>query len=85
MTYPRNLTGVVRKKDERRKTMREAHAQRKAAVAAAEQEQVKRLKSAKRREIDERSAVVTCVLPSAACAEVSQEECANARQTWSLT
>ena len=63
VTYPRHLTGVVRKKDERRKAMREAHAQRKAAEAAAEQEQVKRLKSAKRREIDERSALVPCVLP----------------------
>ena len=61
MTYPRNLTGVVRKKDERRKATREAYAQRKAAEAAAEQEQVKRLKSAKRREIDDRSAAVPCV------------------------
>ena len=57
MTYPRNLTGVVRKKDERRKATREAYAQRKAAEAAAEEEQVKRLKSAKRREIDDRCAL----------------------------
>ncbi len=56
MTYPRNLSGVVRKKDERRKATREAYAQRKAAEAAVEEEQVKRLKSAKRREIDERCA-----------------------------
>ena len=54
VTYPRNLEGVVRKKDERRKAQRESHAQRKAAKATAEQEQVKRMKSVKRREIDER-------------------------------
>jgi len=56
VTYPRNLEGVVRKKDERRKAQRESHAQRKAEKAIAEQEQVKRMKSVKRREIDERFA-----------------------------
>lgn len=69
VTYPRNLTGVVRKKDERRKAMREAYAQRKAAEATAEQEQVKRLKSLKRREIDDRSAAVPVTFPSSLCRE----------------
>ena len=56
VTYPRVLEGVVRKKDDRRKAQREAAAKRKAAEAAAMAEQVKRLKSAKRREMDERQA-----------------------------
>lgn len=59
VTYPRVLEGIVRKKDDRRKAQREAAAKRKAAEAAAMAEQVKRLKSAKRREIDERQAPLT--------------------------
>ncbi|KAK9908790.1 hypothetical protein WJX75_002962 [Coccomyxa subellipsoidea] len=54
ITYPRNLEGVVRKKDDRRRTAREARVERKAAEAAAMEEEVKRRKAEKRRELDQR-------------------------------
>ncbi len=56
ITYPRNLEGVVRKKDDRRRTAREARAERKAAEATALEEEVKRRKAEKRRELDQRCA-----------------------------
>ena len=84
MTYPRKLTGVVRKEDGRRKATREAQAQRKATAAVAEQEQVKRVKSVKRRELEARSAVVPCVVPSCfytwtAPAQATQNDAAIAK------
>jgi protein KRI1 len=54
VTYPRNLEGIVRKKDDRRRAAREARAQRKAAEAAAHEEEIKRLKAHKRRELQDR-------------------------------
>ena len=61
ITYPRQLEGVVRKKDDRRKQQREAKAARKSVEAAALAEEVKRLKSHKRREMDEQCAA--CAVP----------------------
>lgn len=57
VTYPRQLEGVVRKQDGGRRATREARAQRKATEAVQEEQQVKRMKSAKRREIDDRQGV----------------------------
>jgi hypothetical protein len=57
------LQGVVRRKDDRRKAQREAAAKRKAEEAAAMAEQIKRLKSAKRREIAERQALLIPAFP----------------------
>lgn len=56
-TYPRNLEGIVRKKDDRRRTAREARAERKAAEAGAQEEEIKRVKAHKRRELQTRSEV----------------------------
>ena len=46
----------MRKADDRRKRARESKAERQAAAAAARQEEVRRLKAIKRREIEERCA-----------------------------
>lgn len=46
----------MRKADDRRKRARESRAERHAAVAAVRQEEVRRLKAIKRREIEERCA-----------------------------
>lgn len=51
----------MRKKDDRRKAQRESRAQRKAAEAAALEETVKRLKTHKRREVQERCVVCRCL------------------------
>lgn len=54
ITYPRNLEGIVRKTDTRRRSAREARAERKAAEAAALEAEVKRRKAEKRRELQHR-------------------------------
>jgi hypothetical protein len=54
ITYPRTLEGTVRKADDRRRLQREARAARKAQEAAQHAAEIKRLKSHKRREMDER-------------------------------
>ena len=46
----------MRKADDRRKRARESKADRQAAAAAARQEEVRRLKAIKRREIEDRCA-----------------------------
>ncbi|KAK9842076.1 hypothetical protein WJX81_007399 [Elliptochloris bilobata] len=54
VSYARQVEGVVRKADDRRTRARESKAARLAAEAAARQEDVRRLKAIKRREIEER-------------------------------
>ena len=56
ITYPRNLEGIVRKTDTRRRSAREARAERKAAETAALEAEVKRRKAEKRRELQQRCA-----------------------------
>lgn len=56
VSYARQVEGAVRKADDRRKRARESKAERQAAAAAARQEEVRRLKAIKRREIEERCA-----------------------------
>ena len=56
VSYARQVEGVVRKADDRRKRARESKAVRRADEAAARQEEVRRLKALKRREIEERCA-----------------------------
>lgn len=56
MSYARQVEGAVRKADDRRKRARESKAARRADEAAARQEEVRRLKALKRREIEERCA-----------------------------
>ncbi|CAL8460534.1 g63 [Coccomyxa elongata] len=54
ITYPRDLEGILRKTDTRRRSAREARAERKAAEAAALEAEVKRRKAEKRRELQHR-------------------------------
>jgi len=56
VSYARAVEGAVRKGDDRRARAREARAARQAAGAAARQEEVRRLKAIKRREIEDRCA-----------------------------
>ena len=53
-TYPRVIEGAVRKADERRRHIREAKAERRAAAAVQREEDIKRLKTLKRHELEER-------------------------------
>lgn len=62
ITYPRNLEGIVRKTDTRRRSAREARAERKAAEAAALEAEVKRRKAEKRRELQQRCASAQVLL-----------------------
>lgn len=58
VTYPRELDGVVRKTDDRRKLARKRKAERAEAAAAQRLAEVKRLKNLKRGEVDERLAEI---------------------------
>jgi hypothetical protein len=81
ITYPRNLEGVVRKKDDRRRTAREARVERKAAEAAAMEEEVKRRKAEKRRELDQRCAAnragIVDLMHLPNCCEPRRPECSG--------
>lgn len=58
VTYPREVEGVVRKTDDRRKLARKRKAERLEAAAGERLAEVKRLKNLKRTELDERLAEV---------------------------
>lgn len=60
-TFPRQQEGLLRKKDETRKEARERREQRKEEAAARHVEDLKRLKTLKRKEIDEQKALIAKV------------------------
>jgi protein KRI1 len=52
VTHPRVIESLVRREDDTRKTKRETRAERKAAEKAVKEEETRRLKGAKRREME---------------------------------
>lgn len=58
LTHPREIPSLVRREDDTRKNKREARAERKAAEKAAQEEETRRLKGAKRREIEKQLAAL---------------------------
>ena len=58
VTYPREVEGLVRKADDRRKLARKRKAERKDAAVAERAAEVRRLKNIKRGEVDARLAEI---------------------------
>jgi len=58
VTYPREVEGLVRKTDDRRKLARKRKAERKETAVAERAAEVRRLKNLKRGEVDERLAEI---------------------------
>ncbi|GLC34476.1 hypothetical protein PLESTB_001257000 [Pleodorina starrii] len=74
ITHPRNIEGVVRKPDDKRKRQRDAKKQRLEEAAEAEREEVKRLKNLKKQEIEGKLDKLRHVAGAAAPAATSLDD-----------
>ncbi|KAF5829462.1 hypothetical protein DUNSADRAFT_16043 [Dunaliella salina] len=73
-SHPRVIEGTVRKEDDRRKRQREAKKQRKEAEMAQHAEEIKRLKNLKKKEIEEKLALIHKVAGAKKAAQEAEEE-----------